>query len=965
MNTQNLIDNLLDEPELTTQKQIILQYLPQFDEASLDELADGLKRAFDKLLSSDLNHSKQILDLLYYLAGKTGHPFHLALALRAKGNFYMIGQADPEPAIACYDQAAALYQAHGSILNEASALVGKVAALAHLGLSDQAMIVYQWAAEILTSHQQWIQLAGMTLNLTIAYNRLGDDVNALEMANRAARLYAQAGTEGEAFIPAVENNRAAYLCNLGRFEESIQASQRAVYLLNQLDQSALAAYAEQTRAFTYFVLGRYNEAMGLFNQVKEVFIADNRLHDAMLVELDSSELLLKLGRFPEALDKCHQMRSMFVGPDKHILVTRAILNEGLAYAGLRRYQDALSSLTETRRYFEKQGNEIWMAITDVAIASVFYLQKKFDACLTTVEACADLFRIHNFPLRQADAYLLTARAASELKQYDYSLELATKALKIGQQNDIPLIIYQCYYLLGSLANRTGDKEKAYQVYKSAIQQLERQRGQIMVEYRSGFLADKRAVYEELVKLCLDLGQSKEAFQYAERAKSRALLDLLAYRLDVSLKPRSEHDAPLVEEMIKLRAERDRLYRRWESRRVWEENRDVPEGEWSKIQQAIVATEKEITEKWHTLLIRNAEYAREAALWQVRNEEVQPYLDADSILVEYFVIHKQLYVFLVTSDSIEVRVLSAKLPMVKRYWNMLRMNLSTVPKSQPKQIQHLSASAKASSLRPLYQLLIAPLEDKLAPYTQLIIVPHDVLHYLPFHAFHNGKQFLLEQYEISYLPSASVLRYAREVERNNQKVVAFGYSHQGHLPGRVSESLSIATMMEGQAFVEEEATLNQVRQSANQCRILHLATHGYFYPNNSLFSGLMLADGYLTTLEIFNLRLNASLVTLSGCQTGQSAIGGGDELLGLMRAFLYAGAASLVLTHWPVEDQSTALLMQLFYQKLAAGWPKGKALRYAQLQLLANNHDDAPEMKEMYAHPYFWASCFMVGDTGDL
>ena len=965
MSTQSLIDELLAHSELTAQKELLTKRFDQLDETTFDELAEELKRTFDNLLRSDLNGAQQILALLGSLADETCNPFHLALALRAKGNFYMIGQAHPEQAIACYDQAAAIYRTHGHALNEAGALVGKVGALAHVGRFDQAMAVYEWASQILSLHGRWLQLAGMSLNLSIAYSRLGDETQALEMADRAYELYGRAGKAGEPFIPWVENNRAICLRNLGRFSESIDASQRASCLLTQLGQSVFAAQAEQTTALTYFVLGRYNESLDLFNKVKSVFIADGRIGDAMFVELDSSDLLLQLGRFSEVLDKCRQIRRLFGGLDKHVEVARAIFNEGLAYAGLRRYQEALSSFAETRRYFEERGSETWMAMTDLATANLLYFQRKFKACLSTARACADLFCTYHLPVRQAEAYLLTAQAARALHQHELALEFATKALEIGERNDIPIINYQCHHLLGLLAVAKGHKQKAYLAYEQAIQELERQRGQIMVEYRSRFLADKQAVYEDLVKLCLDLGQVKQAFQYAERAKSRALLDLLAYRLDVTLKPRSENDAPLVEEMMKLRAERNRLYRRWESRRVWEENRDIPEGEWSQIQQAIVAAEKEITQKWHTLLVRNADYAREAALWQVRNEEVQPYLDADSILVEYFVIHNQLHVFLVTANSIQVRCLSVKLPVVKRYWNMLRMNLATVPKSNPKQIGHLSASARASSLRPLYKLLIAPLRDLLANYTQLIIVPHNVLHYLPFHAFYDGKQFLLEQHAVSYLPSASVLRYAREVESAGECVVAFGYSHKGHLPGRVEESLSIAATMQGQAFVEEEASLAQVRASANDCGILHLATHGYFHQNNSLFSGLMLADGYLTTLEIFNLRLNASLVTLSGCQTGQSAIGGGDELLGLMRAFLYAGAASLVLTHWAVEDQSTALLMHLFYQKLAEGLTKGAALRYAQLQLLHSNRDVAAEMKEIYAHPYFWASCFMVGDTGEL
>jgi CHAT domain-containing protein len=144
--------------------------------------------------------------------------------------------------------------------------------------------------------------------------------------------------------------------------------------------------------------------------------------------------------------------------------------------------------------------------------------------------------------------------------------------------------------------------------------------------------------------------------------------------------------------------------------------------------------------------------------------------------------------------------------------------------------------------------------------------------------------------------------------------------------------------------------------------VHLATHGDFRADNPLFSGLVLADGWLTTLDVFNLRLKASLVTLSACQTGRTVVGGGDELLGLMRAFLSAGASALVLSQWAVEDRCTAQLMQAFYHKLESGWTKGAALRYAQLQFIRPGETSDGDV---YRHPYFWAPFFLVGNPGPL
>ena len=185
-----------------------------------------------------------------------------------------------------------------------------------------------------------------------------------------------------------------------------------------------------------------------------------------------------------------------------------------------------------------------------------------------------------------------------------------------------------------------------------------------------------------------------------------------------------------------------------------------------------------------------------------------------------------------------------------------------------------------------------------------------------------------------------------------------------MPFAAQEARSIADAFHGEALIEDLATSRRLTELAPTYRTIHLAAHGDFRPDNPLFSGLALEDGWLTTFDIFNLRLNASLVTLSACQTGRNVNSGGDELLGLMRAFLYAGAASLVLSLWPVEDRSTARLMEAFYAGLADGRSKAAALRQAQLQFI---HQQAGKehLSELYAHPYFWAPFFLVGDGGPL
>jgi CHAT domain-containing protein len=156
--------------------------------------------------------------------------------------------------------------------------------------------------------------------------------------------------------------------------------------------------------------------------------------------------------------------------------------------------------------------------------------------------------------------------------------------------------------------------------------------------------------------------------------------------------------------------------------------------------------------------------------------------------------------------------------------------------------------------------------------------------------------------------------------------------------------------DAQVFLDHEATLDRLREQAPQCRLLHLASHGVFRRDNPMFSALKLSDCWLNLYDIFNLDLNAELVTLSVCETGMNAVFPGDELFGLMRGFLYAGAPSLVVSLWVAHDGSTSEFMRWFYAGMREGLSKRAAYRQAQRAV-----------REEYAHPYYWAPFILMGD----
>jgi tetratricopeptide (TPR) repeat protein len=957
MACQELVQQLLGLPDLKAQKRFLKEHAPLLD----DDVACALKDEVDHLMRADVSSALKVVDLLYLLAEHSGNPAHRCLGLRAEGNVRCIALGEYQRAIELYDQAAWAYHDQGRLVEQAQSQVGKLWALTNLGRYSDALEVGEWAGHILQEHGQWQALAVLTMNMGIVHSRAGDDAASLEMFDQAEALYRQAGAEGEPYWFSAHINRAIALRMLGRFEESIQAARIACEGLRQLGQKIPAARAQQCLALTYFMLGRYNEALEHLDEVRDVFLADGRQRDAMLVELLISDCLLQVRRFGDVFDKCRQVRRLFTELGTRDVVAQAIIHEAVAFAELGRYREALASLAEARQIFEDDGNCTKVAFIDLESATLLIRQGHSHEGLALAEMCAGVFNAYDLAIEEAQAYLVAGRAALAMDDYDQAVGLVTRALDVAKARNVPSLKYQGHHLMGMLAAGRGDHEEALVAFDQAIQEVERLCGRLMVEYRADFIQNKEQLYEDIVLLCVDLNRSPQGLEYAERAKSRALVDLLAHRLDLSINARDVSDRPLVEELSRLRAERDRLYRRWGSGENLGQRGETAQlvGEFHLTEQKILVLEKRITELWHKLLIRNADYAQDAALWRVRTEPILPYLGQDTLLVEYFVAHGKLVVFLVTPEKVQARVLSGDLAQVGHLLQLLWLNLKAASRSSPASIVPLIRNAQGILGR-LHQVLIAPIGQDLASYHRLIIVPHGLLHYLPFQILYDGQSYLLERHELRYLPGASLLRYCSETQPGQNGMLAIGHSCDGSLPYTLQEAQSVAKLWNGQAILEEEATLARFRAMAPHSRILHLATHAEFRPDSPLFSGLALADGWLTTLDVFNLRLRAALVTLSACQTGRSVIGGGDEVLGLMRAFLAAGAASLVTTLWAVEDRSTAQLMDSFYHKLAEGWTRGAALRNAQLGFLS---DEQPV--ERYRHPYYWGPFFLVGNGGSV
>lgn len=960
---EDLVQLLHRTASYEAQKQLLASQSTE----TLYRLVDKLKDHVDWLLraADGIPSALHFVELIFYVANLTGVAHHRAIGLRAKGNIHLNALYEPEEAMRCYHAAVDIYRQCGDPLEEAHAQVGIVGALARLGKYERAEALYGQIHGVFQEYSQWVPLGKVTANLAIAYRRLGDDRRALDKADQARAFFCKAREEGERYLPIVDNNRALSLQILGRFEEAIQASQSSWAVNMRLGQTAESARARQATAFTYFLQGQYGKSLRIYDEIHQLFVNGNRLKDALISDLENSYCLLQLRRFEDVINICNNIETHFEDLNAPYEIAQAYINHAVAYASKRKpeYEKAIMAIGKARTIFDEQANQIWIAKIDLQTAIIMLQQGQYHDGLAKAQSCAGLFREQRLPAYEAHAWLIAARSALALDWVSLAERLSQDAFDLLQNGEMLFLQFQLHHLRSKLALQQRRYQQALAEYESAIATLELLRGRMITEFTAGFLEDKQLIYEEaaLLSLC-EIDDVAKAWTFVERAKSRALVDLLAYRIDLRIHSRDRSDDQLVQELTQLQAERNQAYRLWQVRQR-EHIQHMEQGSQQSDGSRITKLEEEIEQKWHALLKRNGNYAQDSNMATVSLSQVQSQLPNNSCLLEYFIADTELYLFWITAEEINV-VQLGKFIKIERLLRILHLNLTAVPQST---VDHIEKSTRQAQqlLHALYEALIAPVLPKIEQYTEIIFVPYRSLHSLPFHALYDGATYLLERFRISYLPSASVLPYCQRSTGSGSGALVLAHTQGRRLPGREREGEAIAALTSGTLFVDEEATLEQVCIHAPTKQILHLATHGEYRADNPLFSGLVLEDGILTTLDIFNLQLNAALVTLSACETAGFQLGGGDELLGLSRAFLSAGAASLVISHWRVEDLATEELMKHFYQNLIKGCPKNQALCEAQ-QLFINGDVKSDKGGDVvYQHPYFWSAFFLMGDSGLL
>jgi tetratricopeptide (TPR) repeat protein len=539
----------------------------------------------------------------------------------------------------------------------------------------------------------------------------------------------------------------------------------------------------------------------------------------------------------------------------------------------------------------------------------------------------------------------------------------------------------------------GNYEGAKGHFNRAIAAIEDQYKTLEFSDRISFLSGQTRAgisrlepYEGMVRVLLKekkAGYERYSLIYAERIKSRTFLEMLASR---GVSGRKEDETVL---------RQDRSYQ--EQIIVLRKRLETLEGLGSKASQGEKGeVEKEfnhVSARYESFLqdvkLKGDEVGSMIGAESISISKIQSLLDTTTTLLEYLTAKDKVYAWLLTKDSVNVYEMDLgvkkKEPMPPssaslieaRVNDFLLPNISNkprkaadpiiiyIPSDEKKETMQAERERNrqrfSQSVQDFHKDMISPVEKDIQT-RNLIIVPHGVLHKVPFAALSDGKQYMADKYSLSILPAASVIEYVvkkRKTSKSNILALANPKTDYVPLDFAEVEGENISKLFSGrEVYTLDKATESIAKSKSSTFNVIHFASHGQFNEKQPLQSGLLLAkdkenDGFLQVHEIFSLDLkNANLVTLSACETALSKIQGGDDLVGLSRGFIYAGTPSLLASLWEVDDKSTSILMESFYKNWLKGMSKPDALREAQLEL---------KKIPQYSHPFYWAPFIMIGD----
>src|ERR1700690_3080869 len=920
-----VIEQLLAREDAPSRRALVAEH----PEIAWEEVVPTLTERVWQEVRVDSHRADRIADAALDVAQCVGSQISVAKSFRAKANSrYTLDQhaaaiEHPEKAAACFEQA-------GDEAELARTLSGSIQPLLLLGRYDEAAATGERAAAIFQKQGNTRRLARLENNIGNIYHRQDRFTEALAIYDRAYQELLK-HDDGEA-LAAVLSNLALCYISLNDFPKALEFHRIARQECEQRGMPILVAYADYNIAYLYFLRGEYGRAIQMLRDASASAGKADDAYQLALCNLDLSEIYLELNLSAEAGELGRGANEGFRRLGFGYEAAKALAFAAIAASRTGQAFEGIKLFAQAKEMFVEDKNLIWPSLIDLYEALVLFNEGRLFEARCLCVAAHEFFQTSAMPGKAVLAELLLARIALRMSDRDSARSHCQQALSSLANFDSPVLLYQAEFLMGEIARAGGNHEDAYQSYSRAREAVERLRGSLRgEELKLAFFENKLEVYENLVELCLRRPDGfEEAFGYVEQAKSRTLADLLSKPMHVA----SAGDAgqsDLVRSIRNLREELNWYYNLIEREQLRPEERS---GQRIKqLEQEVRLRESDLTKAMKEATIAEAHEAGLEFASAVSLDQIRSALPADATLVEFFRAKDHYLACILTRDDLYIAPVTVQ-PRIQKLLQLLQFQLSKFRLDS----KYLSAfsqpllDATEAHLKNLYQELIAPIRHRLTA-KHLVFVQHGLLHHVPFHALHDGDSYLIDNFSVSYAPSASVYALCQSKSANTAGGPLFLGVPDAQTPSIQTEVEELSAMLpNARTFMGEQATEAVLRAHGRSSRIVHIATHGYFRQDNPMFSSIRLGDSHLSLYDLSHLQLPAELVVLSGCATGLNVITPGDELIGLARGLLQAGAQSLVLSLWDVHDESTKDFMIAFYARLQQGQSKSAAMQSAMIEL---------------------------------
>lgn len=925
---------------------------PGEEQALLQQLVD-LEEESIRWMRTDVSRTQAISDQMMSLSREAG-PAARALALRVRGNCMRLQGRIPE-ALDVLRQSQRLWRKAGDEVQWARTVTAAIPALVQLDRNREATRASRAALDLFLHEGERAAAARLLNNMGAMYGNLGRPLAALDCFTRGEALARD--TNQPSLRARFSQNRALVSEQLGRHGEALKACARALRYWRETGEQVAAARVLQVAAIASFHLGTFGKALKRFAAARATF-ETAAPRDVTVCDLYIAACYLELNRHDETLVRMRTVLERLAaaqeGPQYAWEYAWARLYEGVALARLGRRQESLLSLSEAHQWFKRHGYTDRAGRAKLEEAEVYLGQARPQEAIKAAQVAVRLFQASHQPADEARAHLVAAEGAFQTRRWKEAEEAVNRAHPIIVRAHMPGPLFRCLHLQGRIALQRNQREKARSLLTRAVATAERMRSTVQVAFRRAFLEDKSNAYADLVWLHLLEGRVAVAHRLIDRAKSRALVDALSSLPSQRAQHTPPADIPLLGEIEAARREYQALTMSApvapDVAVALRSQSGAPSSRRTQLEQRLAAL-------WDEWELRQA---ASVAPVRARAEEARAMfrrLPAGGCMVEYFVAGSRLLAFVSDRRGLRGWVDLGAADPVRQGLELLQLNLDSalVMSATAGTVPPGVARNADALLHELYRTLWEPLKPLLGDRRRLVVVPHGILHLVPFEALFDGERYLVQQVEMVLAPSrAAWARCMDRAARQEGKAdLVIGYNPDGNLPCVDEEVRRVAGALGTQPHLGQEATTGLLT-GAGPCRVIHLAVHGEFRQDNPHFSTLLLANGPLTVADAAGLELDASLVVLSGCETGLSRITRGEELMGMISAFMQAGSASVLASRWRVDDRLTAELMQGFYDGLLAGKRKATALREAQAAMASNR-----------VYPLYWAAFGLVGHGGLL